>query len=121
MLVVDDSAVVRALAQVALEKMAGWEVVGVESGAEALASSAGGQFDAALLDVEMPDMDGAETLRALRAEPLTAALPVVLLTGHSETSVLAGLEQLDVAGIISKPFEVHELADAIADLLGWER
>ena len=66
-------------------------------------------------------MDGPATLAALRAEPATARTPVVFLTAHDDPDVLARLRAHDVAGVLAKPFDVSELGDQLAELLGWPR
>jgi CheY-like chemotaxis protein len=120
-LLVDDSALVHELARVALETVAGWEVVSAHSGAEALELSPTEPFDAVLVDVEMPDMDGPATVRALRATAAGKAVPVLFLTGHDDPRVVERLEALEVDGVLPKPFDVAGLAGAIADQLGWQR
>ncbi|HEV7773554.1 MAG TPA: response regulator [Conexibacter sp.] len=120
-LVVDDSKLVHELARVALEAHAGWEVRCTASGAEAVALSAAEPPDAILLDVEMPELDGPDTVAALRAEPITAQTPVVFLTAHDDADELARLRALDVAGVLPKPFDVNTLGGQLADLLGWPR
>lgn len=116
-LVVDDSRVVRELARVALEQMGGWEVASVDSGAEALERAAAEPPEAVLLDVVMPDMDGPATLSALRAAPATSRIPVILVTARSDPAERERLHTLDVAGVITKPFAVAELAGQVDDIL----
>jgi CheY-like chemotaxis protein len=121
-LVVDDSRLVHDLVRIAFEARPGWTLLHADSGAEALARVNSGQPDALLLDVEMPDLDGPATLAALRAAGgAAAATPVVFLTGHDEPSERARLEALEPAGVIGKPFELEQLADQLAGLLGWTR
>jgi len=107
-LLVDDNAVNRELG-VDLLASAGIDAVPAASGAEALALAEGGAFDAVLLDVEMPGMDGWETLARLRARPGGARLPVIALTAHA----LAGFrEQCLAAGMddyVAKPIELPQL------------
>ena len=71
--------------------------------------------DAILLDVEMPDLDGAATLRALRNRAETYDVPVVFLTA-GEAPAAAGEGP---AGVIAKPFAPAELADRVDEVLGW--
>jgi CheY-like chemotaxis protein len=116
-LVVDDSPLVHMLVRVALETGAGWDVVSAESGAQALEHCATSRFDAALIDVEMPDMDGPQTVRAL--DDASVDLPKLFLTAHEDEAELARLRELGVAGIVAKPFDAATLASTIADRLGW--
>ena len=69
-LVIDDDDGVREIAQFCLEAAAGWEVLTAASGSEGLATAESEQPDAILLDVMMPDMDGATTFR-LCSPPFT--------------------------------------------------
>lgn len=76
----------------------------------------GAKFDAALLDLTLPDMDGLEVLRAIRGGRLRA-LPVVLVTARSEEiDRVLGLE-LGADDYISKPFSVRELAARVRAIL----
>jgi CheY-like chemotaxis protein len=119
-LVVDDSRVIRELARVGLETVGGWEVHSVESGAEALEHAAADEPEAVLLDVVMPDMDGPETLAALRERPATSHIPVILVTARDQPADREHFASLGVAGVITKPFEVGELAGQVAEILGWD-
>ena len=90
-LVADDSPTVRAVARFALED-AGHRVLEAGNGAEALAVLADEAVDVVLLDVEMPVMDGYQTVAALKADPHTADVPVVFLTGRTGSDdVVRGL------------------------------
>ena len=69
----------------ALAGAAGYEVTAAASAAEALQlREAGVMFDAIVSDIEMPDMDGLEFARAVRASGPWAGLPMIALTGHAE-------------------------------------
>jgi CheY-like chemotaxis protein len=116
-LVVDDDDDIRALARLALERVGGHEVLMADSGAVALEVAQRERLDAAVIDVMMPGMDGPETVRRLRETPATAELPVVLLTAKAERGRLG---QLDVAGVLAKPFDPMRLAGEVAGVLGWE-
>ena len=103
-----------------LETVGAWPVTPVESGGEAPEVDAAEAPEAVLLDVVMPDMDGPETLAALRAEPATSEIPVILVTARDQPADRERFEALGVAGVITKPFEVNELAGQVAEILGWE-
>jgi CheY-like chemotaxis protein len=79
-LLVDDAAEVRLLLQVLLE-LDGFTVTTAEDGPAGLAAVVADRPDVVLLDVQLPGMDGTQVLSALRADPETASLPVVFLTG----------------------------------------
>ncbi|MDQ3632519.1 MAG: response regulator [Actinomycetota bacterium] len=119
-LVVDDSGLVRQLAQMALDSIGGWDVCFAESGAEALVRADAERPEAILLDVVMPEMDGFAALAALRAKPTTAPIPVILVTAKDKPADRARAESLGAAGMIAKPFAVDDLARQVATILGWE-
>jgi signal transduction histidine kinase/CheY-like chemotaxis protein len=81
---IDDDPLAIELARVNLEP-AGWTVLGAASGQEGLALIRERQPSVVLLDLLMPGMDGFEVVEALRAEPGTKAIPVVILTSKSMT------------------------------------
>jgi two-component system chemotaxis sensor kinase CheA len=78
-LLVDDSAFFRDMLS-PLIRAAGFQVVAVGSGAQALAAAKPGAVDLVVTDVEMPGMDGFALAQALRANPSTAAIPIIALS-----------------------------------------
>ena len=83
-LVIDDEAAIRDSLHMTLE-YEGYEVVGAATGQEGLALIRERQPSAVLLDLLMPGMDGFEVVEALRADPGTKSVPVVILTSKSMT------------------------------------
>jgi two-component system, OmpR family, response regulator MtrA len=115
-LIADDDADILSLVRAVLER-AGNEVVSVGDGAQALASVTERKPDLAVLDISMPEVDGLEVLRRLRADSATRALPVVLLSARAqEADVKLGFE-LGASAYVKKPFSPRELADRVAELL----
>ena len=117
-LVIDDEPNVRRVIQYCLEDLAGWTTEAVGSGQDGLVLAVTQPFDAIVLDLMMPGMDGIMFLKALRSHPDAPDLLVVLLTAKSAVS-LESLFDLDVAGIIEKPFDPIQLPTQIAQLLNW--
>ena len=116
-LVVDDAADIRLLAELVLS-MAGFTVAAASSGSEALRLLAAGDLpDIVVLDVQMPDLDGWETLARLRHDPRTATLPVVLCTvkGLPEDTLRGWTLGCD--GYLGKPFEIAGLVDELRTVL----
>lgn len=118
-LVVDDEPDIRTLLRIALERVDGFEVVVVASGAEAIEAFGGGGFDVVLLDVMMPGMDGLETLERLRAQPGGDVVAVAFLTARAQIADVESYRAAGVADVLTKPFDpkalvarVHELAGA---------
>jgi two-component system response regulator MtrA len=115
-LIADDDADILSLVRAVLER-AGNEVISVADGAQALASVTERKPDLAVLDISMPELDGLEVLRRLRADSATSALPVVLLSARAqEADVKLGFE-LGASAYVKKPFSPRELADRVAELL----
>jgi len=113
-LVADDQSINRRLVTIILEKR-GHVVVPVEDGRQAAAAAMGGGFDVALMDVQMPVMDGFEATAAIRqAEQGTGGrLPIIALTAHAlkgdrEICLAAGMDDY-----LSKPIRAQELLAAL--------
>jgi len=87
------------------------------SGEHALKLVAQQAPDLILLDVTMPGMDGYEVARLLKADPATAAIPIIMVTAHTSGSArLVGLES-GVEDFLTKPFDPSELALKVRNLL----
>ena len=108
-LIVDDSDDIRLLIGSVLAS-AGYSVTEASSGGMALGVLARGAVpDVVVLDVQMPVMDGWDTLAAIRSRPDTGEVPVVLCTVKSSASDRARAWQLMCDGFVMKPFEIEEL------------
>ncbi|HAZ49915.1 MAG TPA: two-component system response regulator [Cyanobacteria bacterium UBA11369] len=118
-LIVDDEYDIRAVAELAIKTVAGWEVLTATSGSEGLNQAAKEQPDAILLDVMMPEMDGIATLQALQANPATKSIPVILMTAKAQAADQRRFAELGVAGIITKPFKAMQLSAQVVAALGW--
>lgn len=111
-LVVDDASDVRLLMRTVLSH-AGWRVTEAAGGREAIDLLRQGLPDVVLLDVQMPDDDGWQTLAAIRADPQTADVPVVLCTVKgSDVDQLHGW-RLGCDGYLGKPFALPDLVDTV--------
>ena len=113
-LLVEDVAVNQMLAVRILEK-AGHSVVVASNGREGLAALAAERFDVVLMDVQMPEMDGFEASRAIRAGERTSgtyvpiiAMTAYAMTGDQERCIAAGMD-----GYLSKPIRARELIAAV--------
>ena len=116
-LLVDDEADIRKIASLTLKHVGGWEVVQACSGAEALEAAVRELPDVILLDVMMPGMDGPSTLEALRANPITAAIPVIFVTAKIQTNERQQISLLGAAGIIAKPFDAMRLSEEVRRII----
>jgi CheY-like chemotaxis protein len=116
-LVVDDEDDIRAIAQLSLESVGGWEVRAVSSGRDAVAAAREERFDAILLDVMMPELDGPSTFAALREAGAVEGVPVIFLTAKVQPADRRMLEATGAAGVIPKPFDPMLLPEQIAKLV----
>ncbi|WP_148661552.1 response regulator [Roseateles chitosanitabidus] len=117
LLVVDDSAVVRAKL-LKLFSEAGHEVVAARDGVEALELLGQTRFGVLITDLEMPNMDGFELIRAVQGALETEDLPIIAISGHEELH--ARLHQVQgLYGMFQKPWNDRELikrVEALAQL-----
>ena len=114
-LIIDDDPDLVSLIQRTLEFTAGWDVQTALSGAAGIALARGAPPDVILVDVMMPEMDGYEVCRRLKADAATAAVPVVMLTARRDLDerLLAGT---GAAGVLFKPFQPQDLARQVREL-----
>ena len=116
-LVVDDDPDLRRLLALSLERLGGMEATALAGGEELVEEAASGQWDAVLLDVMMPGMDGPTCLEHLRADPRTSAVPVIFLTAKGDELELKRLEQLSGLPSLRKPFDPTALPDQLRSIL----
>jgi CheY-like chemotaxis protein len=115
-LAADDNRVNLMLAEWALNR-AGYHAVAVDSGEKAIRQAQERAFDLILMDVQMPDIDGAEAARRIRAGggPSKDA-PILALTGHSQEELASlGIEIFD--GYVPKPFDLEAFKSLAATVL----
>jgi CheY-like chemotaxis protein len=118
-LLAEDNVVNQRLAMRTLEKR-GHQVVVVTNGRDAVAALDGGEFDLVLMDVQMPEMDGLDATRTIRAREAAAGgvrIPIIAMTAHAmkgdrERCLLAGMDDY-----VSKPVQPAELFETIERLL----
>jgi CheY-like chemotaxis protein len=115
LLLVEDNELNQIVAAELLGTVCGMDVTMAVDGPQALARLAdGGPFDAVLMDVQMPGMDGYEVTRRLRAELGLARLPVIAMTAHArqedrQRCLAAGMDDF-----VSKPFDPEQLFEVLA-------
>lgn len=119
-LLIDDEKSLSTVIQACLENLADWTVLKAESGREGLLKAQNEKLNAILLDVMMPDLDGFTVLKELKNNPVTQAIPVMLITAKVEPTKHNQYANLGIVGVIDKPFDPLKLAEHIANILGWK-
>lgn len=119
-LVVDDNAINR---EILCHQTAAWKTrtESVSCGKEALqflqnAASAGNAFDVALLDVQMPEMDGIMLARAIRADPAIAGTRLIVLTSLGQALTPAEMQEIGLDAYLVKPVKKSRLFDCLASV-----
>lgn len=114
---VDDSASVRQMVAFTLES-AGFAVDAAGDGQEALTKLKGGAADLVITDLNMPNMNGIELTKALRALPQYRFTPIILLTTESQDSRKQEGKAAGATGWIVKPFQQEQLLAVVKKILG---
>jgi CheY-like chemotaxis protein len=115
-LVIDEDAPLRGNLR-RLLVLEGYEVVEASGGCEGLERALADPPDAVLCDLVMPDLDGMAVLDGLRANPRTAEVPFVLVTGRVTPSTARDAPPIDADGCVTKPFDIDRLLAVLADVL----
>ncbi len=120
-LIVDDEPFIRKLVATTLEDVASFELLEAENGREALEVAAREHPQIVLLDIDMPEVDGYEACKRLRADPHTAQATIVMLTAAAGEEAERQAEDAGADLFLTKPFSpleilrlVHELGDGAA-------
>lgn len=94
-------------------KGAGYEVIEAEDGKHALASISGVKIDAVITDLNMPNMNGFELIRCLRADPSYKFTPILMLTTEGDDSKKQEGKAAGATGWIVKPFNPDKLVEVV--------
>jgi two-component system, cell cycle response regulator len=104
-LVCDDERGTRLVAKQLIERQFGWRVSEAGDGLEALRLLGRDQFSLVLLDIEMPNMNGLETLEEMRQSEATRHTPVVILSGMNDPQRIMPLARLGITDYMLKPIQ----------------
>lgn len=116
-LLVEDDRFLRRACEASL-KQRGLEVTTAVDGEQGLERARAERFDLILLDMLMPKMSGLDVLRALRSDPATRAVPVLVLSNSSREQDVREVEALGVVGYMVKSnMSLKELGERIDQLL----
>ena len=94
-------------------QIAGFDVLSASDGAEALKLMSRCTPDLVLSDIEMPNLNGYDLLRQMRAEKKLASVPCIFMSGKDDYDHLMTALELGAVDYLPKPFDAYELIDAI--------
>ena len=116
-LIVDDEPHMIRLAELSLRKGA-FEIFTARNGLEALTLAVQEKPDLIIMDVQMPELDGLQALQALKANPETAAIPVIMVTARGHQITRQESESLGASTFLTKPFSPTQLLAETLRILG---
>ncbi len=115
-LVVDDSASIRQVVSITL-RGAGYDVVEASDGKVAISKLNGDKYHLIISDVNMPNMDGIELLKSIKANPKYKFTPVIMLTTESGQDKVAEGRSAGAKAWMVKPFQPKQMLDAVSKLV----
>ena len=115
-LLVEDDPVILRLLEVNFD-LEGFSVLLAQDGVEGVAVAQAKRPDVIVTDIMMPKMTGIELVQALKADPATAGIPVLLLSAKAQTSDLKAGMDAGADDYVTKPFEPLDLIDRVNALL----
>lgn len=118
-LLVDDSSTMRRIQSNTLNSLGYSDLVQAEDGADALKKlKENPDVKLVLLDWNMPNMNGLDCLKAIKADPTTKAIPVMMVTSEAEKSKIIEAVQSGASNYLVKPFDADSLKAKITALMG---
>jgi two-component system chemotaxis response regulator CheY len=116
-LVVDDFSTMRRIVKNLLQELGYANVQEADDGSTALPMLKSGNFDFVITDWNMPQLPGLELLKAVRADPKLAHLPVLMVTAEAKREQIVEAAQAGVSGYVIKPFTAQVLGEKLAKIL----
>lgn len=95
----------------------GFDLIEAVNGAEGVAKAAAEKPDLILMDIQMPVMDGYEATRRIKADPATAAIPVVAVTSYALSGDEAKTKAAGCDGYVTKPYSPRQMLTVIRGFL----
>ncbi|MBN1824101.1 MAG: response regulator [Endomicrobiales bacterium] len=116
-LIADDSDMMRKVAKMSIEK-GGHQVIEASNGKQAVEIATAEMPQVILLDAEMPEMDGWEAAKTIKANEKTKNIPILICTGHDLTGEEDQLKEAGIGDAISKPYNPAQMLEKINKVLG---
>lgn len=112
-LIVDDFSTMRRIIKNLLRELGFSNTMEADDGSTALPMLKNGGFDFLVTDWNMPNMEGIDLLKAVRADPMLKSLPVLMVTAEAKRDQIVEAAQAGVNGYIVKPFTAETLKEKI--------
>ncbi len=119
-LVVDDSITIRRIIINTLKTIGFADVVEASHGKEAIDKLASARIDFIITDWNMPEMNGLEFTKAVRSNPQTTSLPILMITTRGNESDVVEALEAKVSSYVVKPFTPHELKEKIESVFQFD-
>jgi two-component system chemotaxis response regulator CheY len=116
-LVVDDFSTMRRIVKNLLQELGYANIEEADDGATALPMLQAGDYDFLITDWNMPTMPGLALLKAVRADPKLAKIPVLMVTAEAKREQIVEAAQAGVSGYIIKPFTAATLSEKLGKIL----
>lgn len=116
-LVVDDFSTMRRIVRNLLKEIGYSDVDEAEDGAAGLAKLRAGHFDFVVCDINMPNMNGLEMLREVRADAALKGIPVLMVTAEAKKEDIINAAQCGASGYIVKPFTRATLEEKLGKII----
>lgn len=116
-LIVDDESVTRRLVSFALKNM-NIETIDVEDATQAIQSAHDQLFELAIIDINLPDMDGFSLIKNLKQIPHMTHIPYIIFTARNNEDDTLLAKEVGAVGFLYKPFSTQELRNLVKQHLG---
>ena len=116
-LLIEDDPDIQKMVELSLKYQGGHQVSVASAGKEGLEKANVVKPDLILLDVMMPEMDGYETCRRLKADPATQRIPVIFLSARAQQAEIQKGKDLGAIGYLVKPFDPMSLSSQLEALV----
>jgi two-component system chemotaxis response regulator CheY len=114
---VDDSESIRQMAMFSLKQLK-YELMQAANGVEALKGLRETPVNMLITDLDMPEMNGMELVRHVRAMPEYKNIPIIILTTESDTKIKQKAKAIGATGWITKPFTPKQLVNVVKTVMG---
>lgn len=119
MVIDDDELILKTLKRLLTKE--GYKITVALNGAKAFSEITQRNFDLIISDIKMPEMDGVEALKKIRAHLILnnrKLIPEIIITGYAKEKIYQDALALKAAAYIEKPFDMQPLLEAISNLIG---